>query len=554
MRIRRLLRLTTAAGALLLLQAGLDSPRALAADAALSGKISSAEEGAMEGVVVTAHKEGSTVSISVISDDKGQYSFPAAKLEPGHYNLKIRAVGYDLDGSGAADVAAGKVASADLKLKKTKTLPLQMTNAEWLNSMPGTEEQKNTLLGCNGCHTYQRIVRSTHDTAEFIQVMTRMAGYSQSTMPTKPQKRIDLSRTPDPERLRKPAEFLASINLSQDDIWKYELKTLPRVKGRSTHVVITEYELPDANIQPHDVIVGSDGMAWYSDFGQQYVGKLDPKTGKVQQISLPHLKQGSPMGGLDLEADKDGNMWLGMMYQGAVAKIDAKSGESKIFSLPPELNDAAAQLNMVTLKHGVDGKLWTNDAGHQMIYRLDVDSGKYEVFDPLTAMPGGKGGYSVYGVEADSKNNAYLSEYQTNYIIKIDATSSKITYFKTPSPSSRPRRIQMDDKDQLWFAEYRGNRIGMFDTKSESFKEWPLPTPWTSPYYVTWDKNGELWTGGMNSDRVVRVNPKTGEAMEYQMPDDTNIRRVFIDNSTNPVTFWTGSNHAHSIVKVEPLD
>jgi hypothetical protein len=42
--------------------------------------------------------------------------------------------------------------------------------------------------------------------------------------------------------------------------------------------------------------------------------------------------------------------------------------------------------------------------------------------------------------------------------------------------------------------------------------------------------------------------------MEYQMPDDTNIRRVFVDDSTNPVTFWTGSNHAHSIVKVEPLD
>jgi hypothetical protein len=113
--------------------------------------------------VVTAHKQGSTVSISVISDDKGQYSFPASKLEPGHYSLAIRATGYDLDGTGAADVAAGKSASADLKLKKAKRLSLQMTNAEWLISMPGTEDQKNTLLGCNGCHTYQRIVRSTHD-------------------------------------------------------------------------------------------------------------------------------------------------------------------------------------------------------------------------------------------------------------------------------------------------------------------------------------------------------------------------------------------------------
>jgi len=27
-----------------------------------------------------------------------------------------------------------------------------------------------------------------------------------------------------------------------------------------------------------------------------------------------------------------------------------------------------------------------------------------------------------------------------------------------------------------------------------------------------------------------------------------------VDNTTTPVTFWTGSNHGASIVKVEPLD
>src|SRR4051812_42923243 len=106
MRTRRVLCLTTAATAVMLFQLGTGSPGAWAADAALTGKISSAEEGAMEGVVVTAHKDGSSLSISVISDDKGQYSFPAAKLDAGHYTLKIRAIGYDLDGVGAADVAA----------------------------------------------------------------------------------------------------------------------------------------------------------------------------------------------------------------------------------------------------------------------------------------------------------------------------------------------------------------------------------------------------------------------------------------------------------------
>jgi len=71
---------------------------------------------------------------------------------------------------------------------------------------------------------------------------------------------------------------------------------------------------------------------------------------------------------------------------------------------------------------------------------------------------------------------------------------------------------------------------------------------------VTRDKNGELWTGGMTSDRVTRLNPKTGEFVEYLMPKDTNMRRVFVDSSTTPVTFWVGSTHGAAIVRVEPLD
>jgi hypothetical protein len=58
----------------------------------------------------------------------------------------------------------------------------------------------------------------------------------------------------------------------------------------------------------------------------------------------------------------------------------------------------------------------------------------------------------------------------------------------------------------------------------------------------------------MLSDQVTRVDTKTGQAVDYLLPRSTNIRRVFVDNSTNPVTFWAGSNHGASIVKLEPLD
>ena len=60
----------------------------------------------MEGVVVSARKAGSTITISVISDADGKFSFPSAKLESGPYALKIRAIGYELDGPKTVDVGS----------------------------------------------------------------------------------------------------------------------------------------------------------------------------------------------------------------------------------------------------------------------------------------------------------------------------------------------------------------------------------------------------------------------------------------------------------------
>ena len=120
--------------------------------------------------------------------------------------------------------------------------------------------------------------------------------------------------------------------------------------------------------------------------------------------------------------------------------------------------------------------------------------------------------------------------------------------------ASAPRRGTMDGKDRLWFGEYRGDRIGMFDTRTAQFKEWKLATRWASPYDVITDKNDEAWTGSMVTDQVTRLDTRSGQMVDYLLPHTTNIRRVFIDKSTTPVTFWVGSNHGAAIVKMEPLD
>src|SRR5437764_3133655 len=113
---------------------------------ALTGKVTSAEEGAMEGVVVSAKK--GIVTVSVVSNDKGEFSFPATKLPAGDYALSVRAAGYELKGPKAVTVPGDKAAAIDVHLVKTADLAAQLTNLEWMQSVPGSDDQKRALTGC----------------------------------------------------------------------------------------------------------------------------------------------------------------------------------------------------------------------------------------------------------------------------------------------------------------------------------------------------------------------------------------------------------------------
>jgi len=86
---------------------------------------------------------------------------------------------------------------------------------------------------------------------------------------------------------------------------------------------------------------------------------------------------------------------------------------------------------------------------------------------------------------------------------------------------------------------YRGKRIAMFNTKTEKFQNGRADA-WTAPTRRV-DKNGDAWTGSMLSDRGVALDPKTGQFTDTCCRVD-NIRRVFVDSTTTPVTFWVAQS------------
>jgi virginiamycin B lyase len=548
---RKLMASLTAGAAVMLLHSATEAVRAQD-QAALTGVVSSEAEGRMEGVVVTARKPGSIVQVSVTTDAQGRYSFPENRLEPGEYTLGIRAVGYDIGAPVKAMVEPETSTTADIKLDKTKNLASQLTNAEWMMSIPGTEEQKAMLLNCVGCHTIERIMRSTHDSDEWTQVITRMMGYGAVSQPIKPQPMLDRARAGTPEQYRKMADYLASINLSSTDHWPYELKTLPRPKGRDTRAIVTEYDMVRPTTEPHDILVDREGKVWYSDFGEMFIGKFDPKTLKLVEYPIRKFKDKAPTGLLSINFDNAGKIWFDTMYQGSLGRLDPGTGEISYFPLAPEYNDDRVQLNFTGLHPEVDGKVWTKSVGTQQIFRVDLATGKWESFHPTDQLPGVKNA-TIYEVMADSRNNLWMAEFTEGHLGRIDAKTTQVTWYDLPSPHGRARRLAIDDQDRVLVAEYRASKVARFDPRTEKFTEYALP-PYTFPYRADFDRNGEIWASTMSTDRVVRLDPATGQTVQYLMPSDTNMRTVFVDNSTTPVTFWVGSNHDHRIVKVEPLD
>jgi len=553
MRLRMIWLAALGGGAVLLSPISAHRAAAQAPAAALTGQVTSAEEGAMEGVLVSAKKDSSTITVTVVSDKDGRFAFPAGKISPGHYALRIRATGYELDGPQAADVAA-QPAAIDLKLRKTSDLAAQLTSTEWLMSMPGTGEQKRPLIECMSCHTLERVLRSKFDADGFMPVFRRMNSYANNTILTKVQKRVADRDFPE-ERARKVAEYLASVNLSGSrETWNFPLKTLPRPSGAATKVVITEYDMPRATIAPHDVRTDANGNIWYSNFVENFLGWLDPKTGAHKEFPYPTLKPGYPDGALALEPDPDGNWWLALMFQAGLARFDVKTEKFQLFPVQSELNKETTQQSlMMPWSFRVDGKVWTNDVGRMGIMRLDLASGNYEFIDPFKFQPKGRQ-HSPYGMAADASNNLYFMDFADENVGRIDAKTKAPTIYPTPTSHSRPRRTMLDDQGRLWFAEFAANKLGMFDLENEKMKEWDVPTPHTYPYDVFMDKTGALWSGNMSSDRILRFDPESSRAVEYLLPHSTNIRRIFIDNTTTPVTFWAGNNHHAAIIKLEPVE
>ncbi len=68
----------------------------------------------------------------------------------------------------------------------------------------------------------------------------------------------------------------------------------PSIIAGNAEVAIKEWVVPTAGARPHDPLAYADGSIWFTGNFAGYIGKLDPKTGKFTEYSLPDPKARDP--------------------------------------------------------------------------------------------------------------------------------------------------------------------------------------------------------------------------------------------------------------------
>jgi virginiamycin B lyase len=529
--------------------------------AALTGVVSSAAEGNMEGVLVTVRREGANHTVTVVSNAEGRYSFPRSHVTTGAHAVSIRATGYDMTGPGRVTVAGDKAANLDIKLDQTKNLAAQLTSLEWAMSFPGTPEQKDKLVyqakSCNYCHNYERIVRSRHNAERFESVIRRMNAYYPDGTAVSNDGRGWGQRllkfgdsfgkmTPDGPMegrgdrwggwdMKELGAYLETVNLSGRTAWTYELKaTLPRPTGKGTRVIITQWDQPRKVTVSHDMAVDSKGNVWYGDESHQFIGMLNPKTHEFTDYPLPPVPTGHLPGTRDVQVDNDDNIWFPMRVEGGASRLTKFEPKTKKVTI---VDDTTGQF----IALGPDNKMWMGGAGN-IFTRVDIASAKIEeTFE-------GRG----YQVVVNSKGNPYIGGGAG--IVGYDVAAGKPLSFPLPTKGGFARRGKMDAQDRFWFGEYYGDKIGMFDTKSQTFKEWPL-RKYSTPYAASLpDKDGHVWAPSNMSDRLFRLNPETGEIVEYLMPTELDTKEIEFDPTSDGVSALMTNMRNARVLRVEPLD
>ena len=263
--------------------------------------------------------------------------------------------------------------------------------------------------------------------------------------------------------------------------------------------------------RPHDVAADPRpaGVVYYTGQNNGTLGILDPKTGKVEEVSLG--KGSSPHGVI---VGPDGAAWITDSGLNAMVRFDPATKAVRSWRVPSE---GYANLNTASLDR--KGRVWFT--GQSGIYgRLDPATGEVKVWKA----PKGVG---PYGITTTPSGDVYYVSLAGSYLGKLDVETGEATVIEPPTKGQGARRAWSDSKGRIWVSYWNTGQVGMYDPGARTWREWKLPGDSPRAYSVWVDENDKVWLTEWSANAIVKFDPETEKFTSY--PSDrrgANVRQM----------------------------
>ncbi len=285
---------------------------------------------------------------------------------------------------------------------------------------------------------------------------------------------------------------------------------LRRTAARTTAGVsprIEEYPVPPGS-GPHDVAPTADGAVWYTAQASGKLGRLDPASGKVTEVSLG---EGSAPHGVIVGPDRAA--WVTDGGSNAIVRVDSVTLALKRYPLP----ESAGYANLNTAAFDRRGMLWFT--GQSGVYgRLDPKTGSMRVF----RAPGGPG---PYGIATTPRGDVWYASLAGSHVARIDVRSGKARVFRPPTRDQGARRIWSDSRGRLWVSEWNAGRLARYDPAARRWREWRVPGS-AQPYAVYVDRADVVWLTDFASSAILRFAPSTAMFTSFRLRPGANVRQL----------------------------
>jgi streptogramin lyase/cytochrome c5 len=510
----------------------------------LEGVVKDASGKPVAGAFVRLKNAGKHLGFMVVSQDGGAFS--AKQLPAGNY--EVQSVGGDFQSQWSAPVAVPERGSAKVDLALTDTRVPNLAPA-WPRRLPPEVAENMTLPAgagkelaetrCNSCHSQgnwagRGATRDDwHETVKEMQGFMKEAGIPQ------------LTHQEEEVLIEYFAQNWAPMPTPDAN------SRLPRqlMQGEARKYRVVQFDLPNPKVEPHDVAVDPEGIAWANQRLGGVISRFDGNTLAYSEISPPMITAPKARPG-NLQITKDGVMWLPDPNEKRWLSYDIKKEKWTTVPFPATMLGRANGNSMALHQ---DGSIW--GAGPGAMRKYDPATGKWDQFVTPTwnqtkKNPGG------YGISIAGDGRGWMALQRTNVMARADAKTGETDEFKIPVDKAFPRRMATDNNGDVWVALWEAGKLMKIDQGTAEMTVYDPPTKMNGAYAITMDrKSGMIWVTLHRVDMIARFNPKTKEWLELPLPQaETDVRRIEIDPTNPNRVYWSGVSRNARMGYVELLN